>query len=299
MLQRLKKWMLPIAMITGAVFYRYVQIISFLTPYLIFIMLLVTYCKLSLRNMNLSPLHAWLLGIQVIGSLLIYVLLYFFDPLVAEGTFICVFCPTATAAAVITGMLGGDIACLATYSLLSNMTVATIAPFIFSFMGEHISLPFFESFLKIGTEMIPLLILPFICALILQKYLPKVHSALQNRQNISFYLWAISLTIVMGKTVSFIASRGSAEYKEEILIALFALIVCILQFILGKLIGKKYYNTIAGGQGLGQKNTVLAIWMALTYLNPLASIGPASYVVWQNSINSFQLWIKERKEAKT
>lgn len=298
MLQRLKKWMLPIAMITGAVFYRYVQIISFLTPYLIFIMLLVTYCKLSLRNMNLSPLHAWLLGIQVIGSLLIYVLLYFFDPLVAEGTFICVFCPTATAAAVITGMLGGDIACLATYSLLSNMTVAIIAPFIFSFMGDHISLPFFESFLKIGTEMIPLLILPFICALILQKFLPKVHSALQNRQSISFYLWAISLTIVMGKTVSFIASRGSAEYKEEILIALFALIVCILQFVLGKLIGKKYYNTIAGGQGLGQKNTVLAIWMALTYLNPLASIGPASYVVWQNSINSFQLWIKERKETK-
>ena len=287
--------MLPIAMITGAVFYRYVQIISFLTPYLIFIMLLVTYCKLSLRNMNLSPLHVWLLGIQVIGSLLIYVLLYSFDPLVAEGTFICVFCPTATAAAVITGMLGGDIACLATYSLLSNMTVAIIAPFIFSFMGDHISLPFFESFLKIGPEMIPLLIFPFVCALILQKFLPKVHSALQNHQSISFYLWAISLTIVMGKTVSFIASRGNAEYKEEILIALFALIVCILQFILGKLIGKKYYNTIAGGQGLGQKNTVLAIWMALTYLNPLASIGPASYVVWQNSINSLQLWIREKR----
>ena len=294
-MQRLKKWMLPIAMITGAVFYRYVQIISFLTPYLIFIMLLVTYCKLSLRNMNLSPLHVWLLGIQVIGSLLIYVLLYSFDPLVAEGTFICVFCPTATAAAVITGMLGGDIACLATYSLLSNMTVAIIAPFIFSFMGDHISLPFFESFLKIGTEMIPLLIFPFVCALILQKFLPKVHSALQNHQSISFYLWAISLTIVMGKTVSFIATRGNAEYKEEILIALFALIVCILQFILGKLIGKKYYNTIAGGQGLGQKNTVLAIWMALTYLNPLASIGPASYVVWQNSINSLQLWIREKR----
>lgn len=294
-MQRLKKWMLPIAMITGAVFYRYVQIISFLTPYLIFIMLLVTYCKLSLRNMNLSPLHVWLLGIQVIGSLLIYVLLYSFDPLVAEGTFICVFCPTATAAAVITGMLGGDIACLATYSLLSNMTVAIIAPFIFSFMGDHISLPFFESFLKIGTEMIPLLIFPFVCALILQKFLPKVHSALQNHQSISFYLWAISLTIVMGKTVSFIASRGNAEYKEEILIALFALIVCILQFILGKLIGKKYYNTIAGGQGLGQKNTVLAIWMALTYFNPLASIGPASYVVWQNSINSLQLWIREKR----
>ena len=33
---------------------------------------------------------------------------------------------------------------------------------------------------------------------------------------------------------------------------------------------------------LGQKNTVLAIWMAYTYLNPLSSVGPGSYVLWQN-----------------
>ena len=90
--------------------------------------------------------------------------------------------------------------------------------------------------------------------------------------------------------------QGSSEYKEELLIALFALLVCLLQFLAGKLLGRKYGQTIAGGQGLGQKNTVLAIWMALTYLNPLASIGPASYVVWQNCFNSMQLWIKERRD---
>lgn len=283
-------------MITGALFYRYVGLLSFLTPGLIFIMLLVTYCKLSLRQMNLTPLHAWLLGIQVIGGLAVYGLLYHIDPLVAEGAFICVFCPTATAAAVITGMLGGDIACLATYSLLSNLTVALVSPLIFSFTGEHVTLPFWESLSKIGTEMIPLLIAPFLCALALQKFLPKAHATLQSRQSISFYLWAVSLTIVMGKTVSFIMGQNGSEYREEVLIALFALIVCLLQFALGKLIGHKYGQTIAGGQGLGQKNTVLAIWMALTYLNPLASIGPASYVVWQNCFNSWQLWIKERRD---
>ena len=85
----------------------------------------------------------------------------------------------------------------------------------------------------------------------------------------------------MGKTVSFIINQGSGNIKEEILIALFALIACIAQFIIGKWVGYKNNNLIAGGQGLGQKNTVLAIWMALIYLHPLASIGPASYVVWQ------------------
>jgi BASS family bile acid:Na+ symporter len=49
---------------------------------------------------------------------------------------------------------------------------------------------------------------------------------------------------------------------------------------------------------LGQKNTVLAIWMAATYLNPLTTIAPGSYVVWQNTINSWQLWKKRKSEER-
>ena len=40
-LQQFKNWMLPIAMIVGGVFYPFVSSLSFLTPYLIFLMLLV------------------------------------------------------------------------------------------------------------------------------------------------------------------------------------------------------------------------------------------------------------------
>ena len=49
---------------------------------------------------------------------------------------------------------------------------------------------------------------------------------------------------------------------------------------------------------VGQKNTVLAIWLALTYLSPITSIGPASYIIWQNSINSYQLYLKEKQTMK-
>ena len=51
-------------------------------------------------------------------------------------------------------------------------------------------------------------------------------------------------------------------------------------------------------EALGQKNTVLAIWMAYTYLNPLSSVGPGSYVLWQNIINSYQLWKKRKNETE-
>ena len=57
-----------------------------------------------------------------------------------------------------------------------------------------------------------------------------------------------------------------------------------------------YSDRISAGQALGQKNTVLAIWMAYTYLDPLSSVGPGSYVLWQNLFNSYQLWKKRKND---
>ena len=55
------------------------------------------------------------------------------------------------------------------------------------------------------------------------------------------------------------------------------------------MVGGHYGDKVSGGQGLGQKNTVLAVWLALAYMHPIASIAPAAYIAWQNIINSWQL----------
>lgn len=298
MLQKFKSFMLPLAMLSGAFFYEFFQQLAFLTPYLIFSMLFITYCRLSFRDLQFNHLHLWLLLIQLAGSLSIYGVLVWFDPLVAQGSLICVLAPTATAAAVVTGMLGGSVASLAAYTLISSLAVAIVSPVIFSFLGTHSEIPFGESFFYICRQVMPLLVLPFVCALALEKILPAVHRQLKRLQILSFYLWALGLTIVTGKTVFFIMQQDSSNYAEEGWIAVFALVICVFQFIIGRKIGRHYGDPVSGGQGLGQKNTILAIWMAQVYLSPLASIGPASYVLWQNMINSWQLWKKRKNEVK-
>ena len=230
-LQQFKNWMLPIAMIVGGVFYPFVSSLSFLTPYLIFLMLLVPYCKLSFDDMRITRLHVILLGIQILGSLALFGIIALFDPLLAQGTFICVMAPTATSAAVITGMLGGNIAVLATYTLLSNLTVATLSPLVFSLIGSQTALPFFESFGIVCRQMIPLLILPFVIAVLLKRFAPRIHRQLRERQQISFYLWAVALTIVMGNTVAFLMKQDASNYVNEIWMALLALAVCCAQFL--------------------------------------------------------------------
>ena len=52
MLKFLKNWTLPIAMLVGAIGYPLFISLSFLTPILFFTMLLLTFCKVSPRDLK-------------------------------------------------------------------------------------------------------------------------------------------------------------------------------------------------------------------------------------------------------
>lgn len=282
--------MMPFAISLGGIFHSFFSELGFLTPYLIFVMLFFAYSNLELKQIRFSKLHLLLGGIQIFGSLAIFFLLQPVNFTLAQGAMICILAPTATAAPVITGMLKGNVASLTAYSLISNLSVAIVAPFIFSFIGINQELPFVDSFLKILQPMFLLLLLPLILVISLRKLRPQIINYVSNHAGISFYLWSMALMIVTGRTVDFVIQESGDNYLTEVVLALAALIVCVLQFVTGRKIGRKFNDTVAGGQGLGQKNTILAIWMAQTFLNPIASIGPGAYVLWQNLINSYQVW---------
>ena len=257
-------------------------------------MLFITFCKVKIHEFRITSLSWCLLLVQIVGSLGVYFALLPFNQDVAVATFICVFCPTATAAPVITGMLGGSVPRLATYSIVSNITVALLAPLLFSLMGSDSSMGFAEATATISLKVVPLIILPLVIALLLQLLLPKVHKAVAEKQSLSFYLWAVSLIIVVGNAVSYMIQHHEHAW-EMIIMALLSLVVCCAQFIIGRVIGRRCGDRIAGAQGLGQKNTVLAIWMALTFFHPVTSVGAAAYVAWQNIINSAQLYVKAKR----
>lgn len=281
---------MPIAMTLGALFYSFFGALSVLTPYLIFVMLFLTYCNLKFSQVKPSRLHLWLILIQIFGSIGVFLMINPFNTTLAQGTMICVLASTGTAAPVVTGMLKGNVASVIAYSLISNMAVAVAAPIIFSLIGNYNTLPFYHSFLAISQRVFLLLFLPIALAFLLRKIAPRLTTKIGSYSGFAFYLWTLALCIVTGRTVQFMLNQNSESYTIEILIAIGALIMAISQFLIGRKIGKHYDDTVAGGQSLGQKNTILAIWMAQMYLNPIASIGPGAYVLWQNMINSYQVW---------
>lgn len=293
--QRLKPWMLPVSMAAGVAFHNFMDAIAFVAPYLIFVMLLITFCKVDPREFRITSLSHRLIIVQLLGGIGVYLALLPAGREIAEGAFICIFCPTATAAPVITGMLGGSIARVATFSIVSNVCVAVLAPPLFTLMGSEAGPGFLESLALIAVRVVPLIILPLFTALAMRRFVPKAHRMLATHQSLSFYIWAVSLFIVVGRAVSFIMSEPADMIPEMIWLAAAALAACCAQFWAGRKIGARAGDRIAGAQGLGQKNTVLAIWMALTYLSPISSVAPAAYVAWQNIINSTQLYLKEKR----
>ena len=113
-------------------------------------------------------------------------------------------------------------------------------------------------------------------------------------KDLSYYMWGGSLFVVSGTTAKNIA-HADTSLVFLLIIALLGLILCIVQFAVGRFIGHYSGNTVEAGQALGQKNTAFAIWIAYTYLNPLSSVGPGCYILWQNIINSVEIWLCRKR----
>lgn len=288
-ISKIKPFILPAAMILGALFHAQIGRLAPLMPYLIALMLFITYCRIDLKKVRLTRFSLWLTVVQIGGGIAAYFLFRPFGEAVAQGVMICMMCPVATAAPVVTAMLGGNIERVMTFSLASNLAVAVIAPLLFAYVGQGGDVSFLSALGAICLKVLPLLLLPLLAALAFRSITPKACAVVANHQSLSFYIWSVALTIVMARAFDFFFSEpGSA--RDVIFLAVASLVVCCILFYVGHKIGSHYNDDVAGTQSLGQKNTILALWMSFTFLNPVSSVGPAAYIIWQNIINTAQIF---------
>ena len=296
-MSKYRSLVLPVAVVLGLIFHHFLADYNFLVPYLIFSILLLNFVSVDVKKLHFSWMDAWLMLFQIVVSLGSYLLLKAFhvSDIVAEGVMVGVLCPVAASVVVIACLLGANRETVTTYTIWGNMMVAVVAPIYFSFIGLQQDMPFLESFWMILKRISPVIVFPFFLALFLQYTMPKVNAFLDKYRGISFYLWACAFLLVMGKTFEFISIHGKGNEKYIVILGIVSILFCAIQFAVGKWLGSKYGDRVAGGQLLGQKNTAFGIWLANCYLNPLASVYVAFYAIWQNLFNSWQLWRHDRQ----
>ena len=207
--------------------------------------------------------------------------------------------PTATAAAIITGMLGGSVAFLAAYAFLSNLAIVVLAPLVLPLIATgQIDTPFLETMSNVFMRVGPTMLFPLLADWLIQYAAPKVNAVLLRWGILAYYLWAGMLVILMGGTFEQLLKPGEKDYQLEIFLALTGIAVCTANFILGKSIGSRFHRRIAGGQALAQKNIILPMWLTFQYLDPIASVSLAAYSIFQNIVNAAQIWLKGRRDDR-
>ena len=333
-----------LSMLIGVLAYKWLLPLAPILPWLIFFMLFFTFCKVNPLDLRLHKWHWVVLIVQIALSLAAYAGVYLLtgNRYMAQGLMLCFIMPTATAAPIIAGKMGGSIQNLTTFTLLSNFATAIIVPTVFPIVNPLAEKAFWPAFLLILSRIAPLLLGPFLLAWLVRlsynwyyrhrdSEMPGLRDTEKNAPQefvlpvklavIPFYLWVCSIVVLSAVVTETTIINFQSQINNILILLVLSFFACLLQFGLGKLIGYKLpavskgrdyqdvlinpaaapktmegVSSITAGQAFGQKNTSLGVWMANTYLDPLASLGAAAYIIWQNIFNSIQLFVVAHKK---
>lgn len=304
----LKDWTLPVAIATGCVVYMIFALVpqldtfatcaapvfDALLPMFMFLVLFVTFCKVDFRRLRPVAWHWWLGAFQVFGVGVVMAAVIAFSLkgnrlILAEALLTCIISPCASAAPVVTQKLGGNLEEMTTYTFLSNFITALMIPVCFPLLDGGREMHFLAAFSLILYKVFTVLVVPMLLAYVVKHHAKRFCQRIVSVKDLSYYLWECSLLIVSGTTMKNIF-HADTTLRFLLLIAVGSLLLCIFQFACGRTIGRRFGETVNAGQGLGQKNTAFAIWIACTYLSPLSAVGPGCYILWQNIINSIEIW---------
>ena len=303
----LRRWTLPVAMATGTVVYlifafvpaldamgdRLMPVVDTMLPLFMALILFTNFCRVNFHSLRVAWWHVWITVFQLVlvVALTAVVLSLELSPagiVLAEGVLTCVIGPGAAAAAVVTAKLGGDIEAMTSYTFVSNIVTALAVPLVFPLIDPSLDMPFLTSFAQILWKVALVLLVPMLGAYIVKHHMPRLLARMNSVEDLSFYMWGLSLSIVTGFTVRNIVHADTTTAMLLTMAAASA-VLCVVQFAVGRYIGHFFAMPVEGGQALGQKNTAFAIWIAYTYLSPLSSVVPGCYILWQNLVNSLEL----------
>lgn len=193
--------------------------------------------------------------------------------------------PTATAAPVITGFLGGDVGFVSFSFLASNLIGILVLPPLVAWLSTSGEVPTLLPFAASTAAMVGG---PLAASFLVRRIAPEAGAWSRKLKHVSFAMWLCALVLAGAKTSAFLRSAPDIPWGQILAIAAGSFALCAGHFLIGRKLGHPDHEMEAG-QSLGQKNTMLTLWLGLAACGPIAALGPAFYVLWHNLWNGFQL----------
>ncbi len=294
MQNRLRPWLMIAAFAGGALFPQ--LHLNGLLKYLLILILFHSFCGMRLSEMRLRRHHWILLGTRfALAGLATAVVGFWRGREFAQAAFWVAICPTATAAPVYITFLGGSMEFVLTHFLLDTVAVSLALPLLVPLFGTRFD---WSVAWHTALNLAQLTLLPAVAAFLARRVWPRIHELAPRCKGAAFGLWIGLLFIIATSASRFLHENASTVSAGDILtMAAIAVTLCAISFSLGRLIGAPSLRSECS-QALGQKNTSLAIVLALTCGSPFIALAPTFYTFSHNLWNAIQLRLHERKARR-
>jgi BASS family bile acid:Na+ symporter len=269
-----------------------VHVFTSIIQYLLMAMLFFAFLDIEFR-FRFAPKSVFAVAFMNLAVAFIsYWVIVNFDLTLALAAFMTGIAPTAIAAPVIISFIQREVEYVVASVMLTNIATALIIPMALpSLLGTQVEI-------SVWQVLQPVLIVMFVPLLLsrLVPYLPgAMQHAIRKGKTLAFPIWLLNLFIISANASHFLRSRSTESIFTLAIIAFVSLVICIVNFGVGALLGGKGYWQEAS-QSLGQKNLTFVIWIALTFINPLVAMGPVFYMFYHNLYNSWSIYQFERRQ---
>lgn len=266
---------------------------SYLIQYLLMVMLFFAFLDIELKPKGFQKSVLWVLLANVAIAFIGYIVLSHFDLELALAAFMTASAPTAIAAPVIIGFIQGEVEFVVACVLLTNLASALVVPLALpSLLGKVIQISVWE----VLQPVLVVMFVPLLLAQLVSRLPGNVLSTVRKGKVTSYPIWLVNLFIISAKASDFLHNDNANSISTLIIIAFVSLVICIVNFGVGALLGGREHWQEAS-QALGQKNLSFVIWVALTFINPLVAMGPTFYILYHHLYNSWMIYQFERGRA--
>ncbi|MEO0732988.1 MAG: hypothetical protein AAFZ52_09145 [Bacteroidota bacterium] len=136
--------------------------------------------------------------------------------------------------------------------------------------------------------------LPLVLALLARRVGGGLLQGLRRLAPYVFVLFLANIAVAAGSLSHYLRYESTTPWSFVWLTAGAITALMLLKFLAGSWLAPRG-KAVEGSLALGRKNTMLSIWIALEYLNPLIVLGPMIYILVQNVFVAGQIaWLARR-----
>ncbi len=260
--------------------------LTFLIRYSLMLMLFFAFLEVKIDRYIITANHLKVLLLNIGLPLLLFYLIRPISSTVASAAFVIASAPTAAGAPVIALLMKRKVGFVTASVILTSPVMALVIPFTLPLV---LTVEGNINALEVLMPVAQVVFIPLILAQLVRNFSVLLSAWFRKFSGLPYYLFLSNVFIASANASNYILNDEQTAWYEFLHIAFGIGLVCLLQFKIGEWIGGRTLF-LENGLALGRKNTMFALWVALTFIDPITGLGPIFYIVFHNAYNSWQIY---------